>query len=273
MNHIIKEIEELVHQLETWKKNIRSMEQKYLTSKSTKKSIRSLAIRGRNIISSLKRLLDIDPKTLERYNELFLKLLEYSLRTKCLRERCLQVIEDIARNIKKDILLKAYTQLTEIRKTSDLWRILENVTEAEKDYLEEAIRCAESGYLRAAVILGWNAAVDRMHKIIEKLGFEEFNRKSREMKQIKEGRYKRFNKEFNVHNLSELRATVFDKDLLWVLEYWGLIDLNQHERLSTCLTLRNTCAHPGEASITMENVLSFFSDIKRIIFDNEKFRI
>jgi len=195
------------------------------------------------------------------------------VRTKCSREQYLQVIEEITRNIRKELLLKAYTQLTEIRKTSDLWRILENVTEAEKDYLEEAIKCAESGYLRAAVILGWNAAVDRMHRVVEKLGFEEFNKKSREMKRIKEGRYKRFNKEYNVHNLSELRATVFDRDLLWVLEYWGLIDLNQHERLSTCLTLRNTCAHPGEASITMENVLSFFSDIKRIIFDNEKFRI
>jgi hypothetical protein len=112
-----------------------------------------------------------------------------------------------------------------------------------------------------------------MHKVIEKLGFDEFNKKSEEMKNINEGRFKRFKKSFNIHSLSELRATVFDNDLLWVLEYWGLIDSNQHDRLSACFTLRNNSAHPGEAPITEENLASFYSDLKNIVFDNPKFKL
>jgi hypothetical protein len=76
-----------------------------------------------------------------------------------------------------------------------------------------------------------------------------------------------------VNSLSELRATVFDTDLLWVLEYWGLIDANQHERLSICFTMRNNAAHPGEAPITDINLASAFSDLKNIVFDNPKFKL
>jgi hypothetical protein len=37
--------------------------------------------------------------------------------------------------------------------------------------------------------------------------------------------------------------------------------------------MRNNAAHPGEASITEENLASAFSDLKNIIFDNPKFRL
>jgi hypothetical protein len=37
--------------------------------------------------------------------------------------------------------------------------------------------------------------------------------------------------------------------------------------------MRNTSAHPGEASITDENLLSFFSDINSLIFANPKFAL
>jgi len=35
--------------------------------------------------------------------------------------------------------------------------------------------------------------------------------------------------------------------------------------------MRNNSAHPGEAVISKENLLSFYSDLKTIIFDNSKF--
>jgi hypothetical protein len=110
-----------------------------------------------------------------------------------------------------------------------------------------------------------------MHKTVEKLGFDEFNKKCEEAKNAA-GRFKRFNKSFEVHSLSDLR-TVFDTDLLWVLEYWELIDSNQHERLSTCLTMRSNSAHPGEAPITEENLASFYSDLKAFVFDNSNLKL
>ena len=90
------------------------------------------------------------------------------------------------------------------------------------------------------------------------------------MKAIKKGRYKRFNKSFDIKTSYELQASVFDSDLLWVLEYWELIDSNQNDRLNICYTMRNNSAHPGEAKITRENLASFYSDIKTMVFDNPK---
>jgi hypothetical protein len=156
---------------------------------------------------------------------------------------------------------------------SHLAKILENATEEEKGYLEEALGCAGNGFFRASVVLGWCAAVHRMHKTVERLGFDEFNKKSDEMNKITDGRFKRFKKSFTVHSLSELRATVFDSDLLWVLEYWQLIDANQHDRLSICFTMRNNSGHPGEAPVTEENLASFYSDLKAFVFDNAKFKL
>jgi hypothetical protein len=37
--------------------------------------------------------------------------------------------------------------------------------------------------------------------------------------------------------------------------------------------MRNNAAHPGEARLTSENLASFYSDIKTIIFDNPNFTI
>jgi hypothetical protein len=93
------------------------------------------------------------------------------------------------------------------------------------------------------------------------------------MKKIENGRFKRFNKSFDVVSLSDLEATVFDNDLLWVLDYWNLIDANQHDRLQICFTMRNNAAHPGDAPITEQNLASAFSDIKNMVIDNPKFKL
>ncbi|NMC80301.1 MAG: hypothetical protein GYA59_13150, partial [Chloroflexi bacterium] len=158
-------------------------------------------------------------------------------------------------------------------KFPSLESILINATGLEIDYLKEAIECANLGKKRAAVILGWCAAVNRLHLCIERDGFTKFNQASMQMSSIQTGRYKRFNKRFDIQNLSDLRMTVFDNDLLWGLEFLGLIDGNQHEKLEICFTMRNISAHPGEANITDENLLSFFSDINSLIFANPAFAL
>ncbi len=159
-----------------------------------------------------------------------------------------KIIDELLEGFKQDLLAPVMKSSGPIVGFAQLDKVLENVTnDPEKDYLTEAVSCAQRGYLRASTVMGWNAAVHRMHRVVEKNGFDTFNKKTDEMKKITEGRYKRFNKSFNVHSISELRSTVFDTDLLWVLEYWGLIDGNQHERLQTCFTMRSNCAHPGEA--------------------------
>ncbi len=142
----------------------------------------------------------------------------------------------------------------------------------ENEYLSEALGCWESGYLKAATVLLWCAAIDRIHKVIEKNGFDVFNNTSKQMKEQTSGRYKRFSKEYNIQNISELRMA-FDNDVLWVIEGMQLIDTNERTRLASCFDMRCHSGHPGDAPITKYNVISCFSDIVEIILANPKFSL
>jgi hypothetical protein len=126
--------------------------------------------------------------------------------------------------------------------------------------------------LRGCIVLGWCATISRIHNKIEEIGFTTFSRATEEMAAKTVGRFKPYNKKFSVESLSELQR-VFDTELLWVLEYLGLIDSNQHARLRYCFDLRNHSAHPGLAPITGENLYSFFSDISKIVLKNPKFEL
>lgn len=213
----------------------------------------------------------ISEDTKNRYSQLFTQLLTLSTKL-CRKSTYVKLLNEILQDCRKDILVPVLRSSGQILTTAHLTKILENATEGETRYLIEALGCASYGFFKASVVLAWSAAIDRIHRVVEKLGFDEFNRTAEETRKAG-GRYKRFNRSFNVHSLIDLRATVFDNDLLWVLEFWQLIDANQHERLSNCFTMRNNSAHPGEAVISPENIGSFYSDLKNIVFDNPKFKL
>lgn len=214
--------------------------------------------------------LGVTDEVRKKYDALFTSLLTLSLKTS-VRQTYLNTIDEILRDFKEELFVTVMKSAGQVVSVTQLVKILENATDEEKEYLDEALGCAGRGFFRASVVLGWSAAVHRMHKTIEKLGFDEFNKKCDEAKAAG-GRFKRFNKPPPVHSVSDLRI-VFDKELLWVLDYWELIDSNQHDRLSICFTMRNNSAHPGEAPITEENLASFYSDLKAFVFDNPKFKL
>jgi hypothetical protein len=138
--------------------------------------------------------------------------------------------------------------------------------------LGEAVKCAKQGFQRAAVVLGWCAAIDRIHRKIEALGFTTFNVASAQMASQQKGRFKKFNAAQTATSLNEIRE-VFDSIVLWVIEGMGLVDSNQHTRLRSCFDMRCQCAHPGEAPITPYNLMSFFSDLNEIVLKNPKFAL
>jgi hypothetical protein len=268
----IEKVNDLEREIKRLETSIKQVKSKHVGRNSTKENTAKIArIWFEEIEPSLARFRVTDA-AIQRFHEFFDKLLSLSL-TYSRKATYLSTINAILQNLRKEILVPIIKSAEKILSISNLSKILEQVTENERVYLTEAIGCAEHGYLRASVVLGWDAAINRMQETIEKCGFEEFNKKTGEMKNKTEGRFKRFNKSFKIQSLSELRATVFDNDLLWVLEYMGLIDSNQHDRLSLCFTMRNNCAHPGEAPLSVENLASFYSDIKNIIFDNPKFKL
>lgn len=245
---------------------------KFITKKQTQHSVQSVAQKWFEDIEPILEQFGISEPIKNKYHDYFSQLLQLSLKTSW-KKTYQKIIKEILTDFKDDILIVVMKSAGKITSIAGLTKILESAIEEEKEYLNEALGCAKYGFYRASMVLVWSAAVHRMQKVVEKLGFSEFNKKSKEMKSKCEGRFKRFQKSFSVNSLSELRATVFDTDLLWVLEYWELIDANQHERLSICLTMRNNAAHPGEAPITDINLASAFSDLKNIVFDNPKFKL
>jgi len=269
---ILNGLNELEKALDQLGRNFDKSEIKFIKRKQTQHRVQSVAKKWFEEIEPVIHQFGVSDVVKKKYHELFTQLLQLSLRTA--RKKTYQrTIEQILADFKNDIIIVVMKSVGQIVSITNLAKILGNVTKEEEEYLDEALGCARHGFFRGSMVLVWSAAIHRMQKIIEKLGFEEFNRKSEEMRNIREGRFKRFNKSFNIHSLSELRATVFDTDLLWILEYWGLIDANQHQRLSICFTMRNNAAHPGEAPITEVNLASAFSDLKSIIFDNPQFKI
>jgi hypothetical protein len=151
---------------------------------------------------------------------------------------------------------------------ANLVKGLEDVDETE--YLTEAIACANSGYRRAAIVMGWCAAIDRAQRKIQLLGFQAFNDAAANIRAQSTGKYKRWNKAFTVASLSDLQE-IFDTDLIVVLEGMGLIEGNQAQRLRTDFEYRNNSAHPGRAPIEDPHLVAFFTDICAIILLSPEF--
>ncbi len=212
----------------------------------------------------------ITAETIECYSGSCAVLLKL-IRSNNLRSSYLEVLTSILKDFNDDLILPIQTEPKLAKGVSELAKMLTGLQSADEDtYLKEAIACAGHGYLRAAAVLGWCAAIDRIHRSIEKIGFAKFNSASQQMAAATTGRFKRFSSPTNISTLSELRE-VFDSNILWVLEGMQLIDGNQHTRLRSCFELRCQSGHPGDAPVSEYNLLSFFSDINLIVLRNPTF--
>jgi hypothetical protein len=215
----------------------------------------------------------ITPDILNSYNESFGRLIRLSSPNNRVPSY-LAALETIIKSYNHDLLIPAQKGAFENFAPPNAFdSFFEAITNSEEsEYLREAVSCAKAGYMRAAIVLGWSAAIDRVHRRIEFLGFKRFNATSAQMATQQAGRYKKFNQAQNVNSLGEIRE-VFDNVILWILDGMKLIDNNQHTRLRSCFEMRCHCAHPGDAPITSYNLLSFFSDLDQIIFSSPNFTL
>ena len=214
----------------------------------------------------------------EKYDHAFRSILKLS-DSVSRRTSYIKQFDIIASDFNDSIVIFLQTDATETAEadhhqfSEEVHALLDKISDSdENEYLKEALGCWESGYLKAATVLLWCAAIDRIHKVIEKIGFNVFNSTSTQMKNQTTGRFKRFSKEYTIQSLSELR-TAFDNDVLWVIEGMQLIDSNERTRLASCFDMRCHSGHPGAAPITKYNVISCFSDIVEIVLTNPKFSL
>ena len=214
----------------------------------------------------------IQASVVQSYSDNFGRLIKISAPNN-LKASYLDVLGNLSKKFRDELILPVQKNPTTANNTSLLTKMLADLPDPDEDaYLKEAINCASKEYYRAAVVLGWCAAIDRIQRAIEKIGFAKFNITSASIASQTQGRFKKFNSPQNIGSLSEMRE-VFDTVVLWIVEGMQLIDSNQHTRLKGCFDLRCQCAHPGDAPVTEFNLLSFFSDLNEIVFRNPKFDV
>lgn len=219
----------------------------------------------------------VQKELLDKYDTAFKGILKLSDSTNR-RSSYARLFDEITESFNNDIVIFLQTDATipeedQPEYGDEVIKLLDRVTDdAENEYLQEALGCWKNGFLKGATVLLWCAAVDRIHRAIEKAGFERFNAASLQMKNQVSGRFKRFNKDYKVQSISDLQS-ISDGDILWVIEGMQLIDSNQKTRLTSCFEMRCHSGHPGSAPITKYNVISCFSDIVEIILTNPRFSI
>jgi hypothetical protein len=221
----------------------------------------------------LKGISGFESLTVTKYTPHFERLIKLSASNNS-KASYLSALDAVTKAFRKDFILPIQQNKVTLAAPVTMFdQFLSTITSSDEgEYFREAISCAKANYLRAATVLAWCTAIDRIHRKIVEMGVAKFNVTAAFLASQKSGRFKKFTKTFNINSISDLRE-VPDNDVLLVIEGMSLIDSNQHTRLRSCFDMRNQSAHPGEAPITEYNLASHFSDIDQILLSNPKFEL
>lgn len=266
-------VEKLLKDLKELRKLIKNEKGKQISKKELRMKAESIGEEWFSISSKFDlSITGLKTDYIELYNDSFRDLIKLSAPNN-LKTSYLKTVNEIIKDFRDDIILPLHEKHTTKSSVNLLDEILNDILNPEEnEYIKESVNCAKQGFYKASVVLGWCAAIHKIHIKIEHMGFTQFNVCSARLASQTQGRYKKFNSTQNISSLNELQE-VFDTVILWIIEGLNLIDSNQHTRLRSCFDMRCQCAHPGEAPITEFNLMSYFSDLNEIVFKNLKFKI
>jgi hypothetical protein len=268
---ILKNLDSFEEDLRKLRKAVFSSGER-ITSTRIRSTAEELATRWvEELRSPLEHKFKIATETIEHTSQA-MKQLHVLSRPNNRKSSYVKTLDAVLRDFKNKFVLPIQQMATGVENVFDLHKLVAGLADRdESDYLKEAIDCANANFCRAAIVLGWCAAINRIQKKILLLGFNAFNAASVALKQQTSGRHKRWNKQFNVTSLGELQE-VFDTDLITVCEGLQLLESNQADRLKDMdFQWRNHSAHPGEAPIEPAHLVAFFTDINSIVLTNPKF--
>jgi hypothetical protein len=268
---ILEKLTKFEKDLRDLRKEVKLIPVQTVGSQATRKKAEVLATQWvEELRSPLEHKFKLDAVTITQTSEDMKRLYVLS-RPSNLKSSYVAVLDSALDGFKDKFLLPIQQMTVEAEGGFDLQKLVAGLSNPyESEYLKEAVDCANAGFKKAAVVMGWCAAIDRLQKKIQVLGYATFNSTSTNMKNQTTGRHKHFNKEFKITTLGELQ-TVFDSDLIRVCEGMQLFDSNECDRLiNVDFMWRNQSAHPGNAPIEDPHVVSFFTDINHMILINPK---
>ena len=117
----------------------------------------------------------------------------------------------------------------------------------------------------------WCAVIDRLRKLVEKIGLDVFNKTSRQLKAKKKGFYKRFSKEFTLSLRNELQE-IFDRDLIIVISAMVDLDFNEVRAIFHLFDTRNNCAHPSNYIMDEFAYINYLNEVLKLVLDNSKLK-
>lgn len=216
----------------------------------------------------------IDDQILNTIDEKFEKLLdlaENNNRKNSYKTLLSILSKEIQKTVLVPLIKRARTTQNPLAATI-LSKIYSSISsDDEKKYFEEAARAASSECYKAATVMVWCAVIDRLHKVVEKLGLNNFNKESKKLKARKTGHYKYFSKEFNLVQTNELQE-VFDKDLITVLSAMVNLDLNELKAIIYLFDIRNHCAHPSSYIMDELAYINYINEVLKLVLANPKFQ-
>lgn len=223
------------------------------------------------IYPKLENVLKIEKAILDKYHGGFQKLFKL-IKSRNRKSSYLEAIKELLSKFHEELVQPTIFYFPEAGNIKELIVLLEDIPYPDqKNYLDEAIRCANADCLRGSIVLGWSAVMHHIHCKIEEIGFKKFNDQMEELKK-KRGRFKSFSGFAPIESMNDIRETP-DRLILVVLDGMYLIDPNEKRRLENCLDMRIHASHPGDAPIKFPNLVSFYSDLAEIVFKNPKFEI
>lgn len=176
-----------------------------------------------------------------------------------------------AKSKKIKLTQEEQTQRDEIR--GQFEKIGSSYAESEEEYLKEALDSLEFGCYRAATIMIWAAAMDRIIAYVAK-NLDDFNAASKKMKGEKSFKYNYLAKNFKTDaaSIDEIRDKIKDRQLLCYLLYKKIIKITQIKALLNDHDVRNDCAHPTELDIVPNRHISIFEHTYKFIFSKNELR-
>lgn len=273
-DELISSLKSLRGDLDKLRKKLRSSSAKNVYNSQVKNIAKDTSMMWFENIRQALPSFDVSRETVSEYSDHFQSLVRAALPRGTNRNTYLRILDEIQDGFDDSLLLPVFISAGEIIDVSHLEKILEKISDDdEQEYLEQAIGCARHGFLSASVVMGWCAAVNRMHRTIEnEWGFPRFTQITEEIARKTKGPYKAFRLPYEVSNLGDLRQ-VPDRVTTFALKHGGLVTSNQHKKLDKCLLERNLAAHPGEIKTNPEDLASFYRNLKDLVFDNSKFEM